>query len=207
MRHALSLGLAVFFRSRGVQMKGRGIEMSHSALCGVLAAAAILCVPTVGHCEEGGPGRYWYLNYCASCHGTSGKGDGSVAKVLPFRWRGNLAHMLPAKGKMRRVRHHPSHALSRAAGGNEKTAGAKQRQRDGEQAQNSRIIAERPRSPLGHSRRFLRVRQDYPTKLTVKVDLPDCQPWAKNWRLGGGVPVVWSQGPHPDAQAKRRVIA
>jgi mono/diheme cytochrome c family protein len=56
--------------------------MSHSSLCGVLAAAAILCVPTVGHCEEGGQGKYWYLNYCASCHGTSGKGDGSVAKVL-----------------------------------------------------------------------------------------------------------------------------
>jgi hypothetical protein len=86
-----------------------------------------------------------------------------------------------------------SHALSRAAGGNEKTAGAKQRQRGGEQAQNSRIIAERLRSPLGHSRRFLRVRQDYPTKLTVKVDLPDCPPWAKNWRLGGGVPAVWSR--------------
>jgi integrase len=26
----------------------------------------------------------------------------------PFRWRGHLAHMLPAKGKLRRVRHHPA---------------------------------------------------------------------------------------------------
>jgi len=27
-------------------------------------------------------GRYWYLSYCASCHGESGRGDGRVAKCL-----------------------------------------------------------------------------------------------------------------------------
>jgi hypothetical protein len=26
----------------------------------------------------------------------------------PFRWRGHLAHMLPSKNKLRRVRHHPA---------------------------------------------------------------------------------------------------
>ena len=56
--------------------------MRHSSLYGLLAAAAILCVSSVGYCEDGGQGKYWYLNYCASCHGTSGKGDGRVAKVL-----------------------------------------------------------------------------------------------------------------------------
>ena len=26
-------------------------------------------------------GRYWYLDYCASCHGESGRGDGRVANI------------------------------------------------------------------------------------------------------------------------------
>lgn len=56
--------------------------MGHWSLCGLLVAVAILCLSSVGYCEDGGQGKYWYLNYCASCHGTSGKGDGSVAKVL-----------------------------------------------------------------------------------------------------------------------------
>jgi mono/diheme cytochrome c family protein len=56
--------------------------MRHSSLSGLLATTVILCVSSVGHCEDGGQGKYWYLNYCASCHGTSGKGDGSIAKVL-----------------------------------------------------------------------------------------------------------------------------
>jgi mono/diheme cytochrome c family protein len=63
-------------------MRGRRIQVRHSSLSGLLAMTAILDVSSVGYCQDGGQGKYWYLNYCAFCHGTSGKGDGSIAKVL-----------------------------------------------------------------------------------------------------------------------------
>jgi mono/diheme cytochrome c family protein len=47
-----------------------------------LVAVGTVWMPTSGYCLDGGQGKYWYLNYCASCHGTSGKGDGSVARAL-----------------------------------------------------------------------------------------------------------------------------
>ncbi len=55
--------------------------MKNSRLGALLAVGAALWMPTHGYCQDA-QGKYWYLNYCASCHGVSGKGDGSVAKVL-----------------------------------------------------------------------------------------------------------------------------
>jgi len=81
MRGALRLGKLTFLEPRGSSSNGgRRVPMRHSSLCGLLAATAILCVSSFGYCEDGGQGKYWYLNYCASCHGTSGKGDGSVCQ-------------------------------------------------------------------------------------------------------------------------------
>jgi mono/diheme cytochrome c family protein len=48
---------------------------------GILVALVTTNVLTssVGYSQEG---RNSYLNYCASCHGESGRGDGRVAKYL-----------------------------------------------------------------------------------------------------------------------------
>jgi len=35
-----------------------------------------------GYSQNLDRGQYWYVNYCASCHGKAGKGDGPVAKFL-----------------------------------------------------------------------------------------------------------------------------
>jgi mono/diheme cytochrome c family protein len=56
--------------------------MRNACYSGLLAIAATIFVSGLGQCQDTGQGKYWYLSYCASCHGTSGKGDGSVAKVL-----------------------------------------------------------------------------------------------------------------------------
>ena len=50
--------------------------------CGLLVTIWTIFSPMVAYCEDGGQGKYWYLSYCASCHGASGKGDGSVARAL-----------------------------------------------------------------------------------------------------------------------------
>jgi len=47
-----------------------------------ILAVATVWVPGVSYSQDRESGQYWYLNYCASCHGRAGKGDGSVAKVL-----------------------------------------------------------------------------------------------------------------------------
>jgi mono/diheme cytochrome c family protein len=56
--------------------------MRNACFSGLLAVGATISVSSLGQCQDGGQGKYWYVSYCASCHGTSGKGDGSVAKVL-----------------------------------------------------------------------------------------------------------------------------
>jgi len=56
--------------------------MKETCFSVLLVTVATVWMPITGYCQTGGEGKYWYLNYCASCHGASGKGDGSVAKVL-----------------------------------------------------------------------------------------------------------------------------
>lgn len=56
--------------------------MRNPCFSGILAAGAIISASSLGQCQDTGQGKYWYISYCGSCHGTSGKGDGSVAKVL-----------------------------------------------------------------------------------------------------------------------------
>ena len=55
--------------------------MTKTAIGGLLAILTTVWIPSASYCQDA-QGRYWYLSYCASCHGTSGKGDGRVAKFL-----------------------------------------------------------------------------------------------------------------------------
>jgi mono/diheme cytochrome c family protein len=62
-------------------------------ICGAAALAAALVVGATssGRSQEAwaaippGSGEALYLTYCASCHGTSGRGDGPVADLLRVR--------------------------------------------------------------------------------------------------------------------------
>src|SRR5271169_1676800 len=56
--------------------------MKRTSIGALIVAAAAVWMPTIGHSQNAGSGQYWYSNYCASCHGKTGKGDGPVAKVL-----------------------------------------------------------------------------------------------------------------------------
>jgi mono/diheme cytochrome c family protein len=47
-----------------------------------ISAVAIIMIPGAGYTQSRDSGQYWYSNYCASCHGRDGKGDGAVAKSL-----------------------------------------------------------------------------------------------------------------------------
>jgi mono/diheme cytochrome c family protein len=46
----------------------------------ILLSAAI--ISSIGYAEGAEKGKADYINLCASCHGTKGKGDGPVAKYL-----------------------------------------------------------------------------------------------------------------------------
>jgi mono/diheme cytochrome c family protein len=46
------------------------------------ALAAILIAHDVAYSQGQEPGRIQYLYSCASCHGPTGKGDGTIAKLL-----------------------------------------------------------------------------------------------------------------------------
>jgi mono/diheme cytochrome c family protein len=62
--------------------------MRTALLGAILAIAGMVWLPNTGFSQQKGDGppvtegQYWYLNYCASCHGASGKGDGIVGKAL-----------------------------------------------------------------------------------------------------------------------------
>lgn len=47
-----------------------------------MLAVATVMMPGTGYPQDIQKGQYWYSNYCASCHGSAGKGDGPVAKFL-----------------------------------------------------------------------------------------------------------------------------
>jgi mono/diheme cytochrome c family protein len=48
----------------------------------LISAVTTVWIPGVSYAQNKGSGQYWYSNYCASCHGRDGKGDGPVAKSL-----------------------------------------------------------------------------------------------------------------------------
>jgi mono/diheme cytochrome c family protein len=47
-----------------------------------ISTIATIWSPDAGYAQNENSGQYWYSNYCASCHGQDGKGDGPVAKSL-----------------------------------------------------------------------------------------------------------------------------
>ena len=56
--------------------------MTGSRSAAFLLILAVSLIPSMSYAQADSDGKYWYLNYCASCHGASGKGDGSIAKAL-----------------------------------------------------------------------------------------------------------------------------
>jgi mono/diheme cytochrome c family protein len=48
----------------------------------LISAVSTVLIPGTGYAQNKDSGQYWYSNYCASCHGRDGKGDGPVAKSL-----------------------------------------------------------------------------------------------------------------------------
>jgi mono/diheme cytochrome c family protein len=48
----------------------------------LISAVTTVSIPVAGYAQGRDSGQYWYSNYCASCHGREGKGDGPVAKSL-----------------------------------------------------------------------------------------------------------------------------
>lgn len=57
--------------------------MTHATFCSSVAAlAATLLIPMAGFAADAAAGKVIFETNCASCHGTSGKGDGPVGAAL-----------------------------------------------------------------------------------------------------------------------------
>ncbi len=56
--------------------------MKARSIAAPVLAAVMPWMPSPGHSQDIRAGRDWYVNYCASCHGRNGKGDGPVAGAL-----------------------------------------------------------------------------------------------------------------------------
>ena len=50
-----------------------------------LALVWVGAVAGVGYGQNQGEGKKLYTNFCASCHGDTGKGDGPAGRALPVR--------------------------------------------------------------------------------------------------------------------------
>jgi len=50
-----------------------------------IVLAFLLGTQAISLAAEGNGGKQMYLQYCSSCHGQEGKGDGKVSKDLKFR--------------------------------------------------------------------------------------------------------------------------
>ncbi len=48
----------------------------------LLSSVAAIWSPDAGYAQAKENGQYWYSNYCASCHGRDGEGNGPVAASL-----------------------------------------------------------------------------------------------------------------------------
>jgi mono/diheme cytochrome c family protein len=59
--------------------------MVRTLLTCALALAVALSFSTVSLAAESNSGKQMYLQYCSSCHGKEGKGDGSVSRDLKVR--------------------------------------------------------------------------------------------------------------------------
>jgi mono/diheme cytochrome c family protein len=47
-----------------------------------IATVAAILIPDASYAQNKDSGQYWFSNYCSSCHGREGRGDGPVAKAL-----------------------------------------------------------------------------------------------------------------------------
>ena len=66
-------------------MKRQAFAQHRTLACTMVAMAMLWCLPTSGTAAERQDGKATYEQYCASCHGTAGKGDGPVASGLTTR--------------------------------------------------------------------------------------------------------------------------
>ena len=55
------------------------------AVVGGLALIGLLVLPAVVAAADVDPGQALYQKYCASCHGMTGKGDGTVAPLMKVK--------------------------------------------------------------------------------------------------------------------------
>ncbi len=60
----------------------RGLGFTLASVAVSLLATLLYGPVTVGAAEAGNPGKALYLQYCSSCHGSGGQGDGVVAGFL-----------------------------------------------------------------------------------------------------------------------------
>jgi mono/diheme cytochrome c family protein len=51
----------------------------------LLVAGAVFVIASAVLGRGGGNGAYTYKTYCATCHGTDGKGDGQIASMLTVK--------------------------------------------------------------------------------------------------------------------------
>lgn len=59
--------------------------MARINISSVLALILNLSIPAVPLAADGNSGKQMYLQYCSSCHGKEGKGDGTVSRDLKVR--------------------------------------------------------------------------------------------------------------------------
>jgi mono/diheme cytochrome c family protein len=59
--------------------------MQHKSLYRVIALALLLASQSVSAAATVDSGKQMYLQYCSSCHGKDGKGDGAVSRDLKMR--------------------------------------------------------------------------------------------------------------------------
>ena len=59
--------------------------MSNKRLRWALVLALLIAPPGISLAAEGNGGKQLYLQYCSSCHGGAGKGDGTVSRALDIR--------------------------------------------------------------------------------------------------------------------------
>jgi mono/diheme cytochrome c family protein len=60
------------------------VAMLRYRMC-LLMMGLTLLWPTAAQAQNQAEGKKLYLNYCASCHGETGKGDGPASQSLPVK--------------------------------------------------------------------------------------------------------------------------